>query len=354
MDTNELKQEIKKYKTAFDEASKIAKYAAERGDFTYFQIDKDFYFGISTLKELFEDVVRSESLVRLDLLESQSCCEGDEERKFTSIEYYYNKNEFDFPDINQETEVFFTKSENLWMLYSILSSSNNNLIYRYDPNDPLWVLVRQLLPIYQNQELSPEEKFNEIQKVKNRFCTIGNQQKTILGEKTEVDIHSKLEYAEEKNVNANRYPEIDFFQKAGSWNQVGFMASAKGITIKIGKSKKQLSIQELKQIIPQKKPREFLLYLIQAGAIFDKNKIEGPAKKNLKAYVSSLRSTMKNIFDIDADPIKSLGGGSYQAMFSVSSEFHTPPTDEGPNNDSNTPQEVKRKIESNPPKDLLS
>jgi hypothetical protein len=354
MDMDKLKQETSKYKTAFEEASKTAQFAANHGDFTYFQIGKDLFFGTSSFREIFEDVYSGYTLVRLDILESRTCCEGDEELRFPKISDYYNHNEWDFPDATQENEPFFVKPENIWMLFIILSNSYKNQIYKHKPNDPLSVLVQQLLPIYQNQELSPKEKFNEIQVVKNRFCTIGNQQKTILGEKTEVDIHSELEYAEEKSVSPNRNPENDFFQKADSWSQIGFMVSTIGVTIKIGKSKKQLSVQELKQIIPKKKPRDFLLHLIQAGAIFDKDKIEGPARNNLKAYVSSLRSTIKIIFAIDAEPIKSLGGGSYQAMFSVSSEFHSPPTDEGPNNDNNTPQEVKRRIESNPPKDHLN
>ena len=157
MDIKELKQEIDRYKEVFDEASNIASLAAKHGDFSSFQIGKDFYFAISPLKELLEDVHRSDSLVRLDLLESASCCEGDEESKFTSIEEYYNKYDYIFPDISNEHEVFFTKSENLWMLFNILSASYENNIYRYNQNDPLWVLIQRLFPIHQNQELSPQE-----------------------------------------------------------------------------------------------------------------------------------------------------------------------------------------------------
>jgi hypothetical protein len=339
MDAEGLKQEINEYKKAFDKASKTAKFAAEHGGFTYFKIGKDSYFGTSQFRNFFEEAFSCDTLVRLDMPEARMCSDGDESR-FLTIKDYFNSNEWDFPDASQENEPFFAKPENIWMLFIILSNSYKDQIYEYNPSDHFSVLVRELFPIYQNQGLSPKEKFNEIQTIRNRFCDEGSRQT--------VELDGK------KRSRPNVIQEKDFFQKAGSWNQVGFMVSAIGITIKIGKSKKQLSVQELKQLIPQKKPREFLLYLIQAGAIFDKNIIEGPARNHLKTYVSSLRSTMKNIFDIDADPIKSLGGGSYQAMFSVSSEFHAPPTDEGPNNDSNTPQEVKRKIGSNPPKDLLS
>jgi hypothetical protein len=309
MDLEQLNQEIDRYKTAFNKASRTAKNAADHGDFTCFQIDKDFYLGTFALKELFEDVFRSDSLVRLDLLESQSCCEGDEERKFTSIEDYYNQNEFDFPDSNQETEVFFTKPDNLWMLYSILSSSNKNLIYRYKQNDPLWVLVQQLFPIYQNQDLSPKEKFNEVQKVKNRFCTVDNQQKTIVGKKIE-----------EKSVNPNRNPENDFFQKADSWNQVGFIASSEGITIKIVGIERLFNLQEFEKIIPKTQSREFLYELFRIGGVFEENNFKDPYKDNLKSYASHLRTSLKELFGISDNPIKSTGQSGYQTMFSIASK----------------------------------
>jgi hypothetical protein len=306
MDMNELKQEIHKYKTAFDEASKTAKYAAESGDFTYFQIEKYFYLGTFALKELFEDVFNSESLVRLDLLESRSCCEGDEERKFTSIKDYYNQNEFDFPDINQETEVFFTKPDNLWMLYWIIFSSNKNLIYRYEPNDPLWVLGQQLFPIYQNQELSPKEKFNEIQVVKLRFCGDEMQQNAEPGE---LNCEKVIED-----------PEKDFFQQANSWKQVGFIASANGITIKVEGVKKLFTVQEFKKVIKEKRSREFLYQLFRIGGVFEENNFKDPYKDNLKSYASHLRTSLKELFGISDNPIKSTGQRGYQTMFSIASK----------------------------------
>jgi hypothetical protein len=321
MDEDELKQEIKKYKTAFEEALQTAQFAADHGDFTYFQIGKDSYFGVSQFRKFFKEVYSYDTLVRLDMQEARMCSDGDEFR-FPKIEDYFNLNEQDFPDANQENEPFYAKPKNIKMLFIILSNSYKYQIHKHNPNDPLSVLVQQLFPIYQNQELSPKEKFDEIQKVKTRFCGEGNKDDPISAgkKKSTTDAHKKLEPPGEKSEKVDPIQKNHFFRQANSWDEVSFLLSADGITIKAGKSKHTFTVKDMNELFQEKKAREFLYALFKVGGIFFKDNFKDPHKKHLKNYVSDLRKTLRKIFNIIDDPLIPTGDGGYKTAFSITTK----------------------------------
>lgn len=155
----------------------------------------------------------------------------------------------------------------------------------------------------------------------------------------------------------NTEPDASNFLPAPSgtkWNEVGIRITKEGgVEIKIKDQRKGYSLEKFNALIPKKKPRDFLLSVIHARGIFDADKIEGPAKNNLKSYVSSLRTPLRDLFGISANPIESTGSGGYQTAFSVSSEINTSTAEEWPNPENNTPPEIERQIEANPPTDLL-
>jgi hypothetical protein len=113
--------------------------------------------------------------------------------------------------------------------------------------------------------------------------------------------------------------EKGFFLRASGWDEVGFVLSGDGVTINVRGAARTLTIEELKKIIPNEKPRDFLLRVIHAHGVFNPDNIEGSAKNNLKAYVSTLRDTLKKLFEINTNPIEPTGSGGYQTMFSTSS-----------------------------------
>jgi len=148
-------------------------------------------------------------------------------------------------------------------------------------------------------------------------------------------------------------PTNDIFSSANDWKDISFLVSNKGITLKSKKIQETFKVKEFEAVMPDKKAREFLLMVIHTKGVFNSGDMDGPAKQHLKSYVSHLRTSLKKLFGISSEPIKSLGDGSYQTMFSVSSEFTVPQDDESLDPESNTPPEIGRQIKSSPPDDLL-
>ena len=115
-------------------------------------------------------------------------------------------------------------------------------------------------------------------------------------------------------------PENTFFRQATSWNQVGFMVSTKGITIKVKEIDKLFTVQEFDKVIKEKRSREFLYKLFDIGGVFEEKNFKDPYKDNLKSYASYLRKSLKELFGISDNPIKSTGQSGYKTMFSIASK----------------------------------
>ncbi len=147
-------------------------------------------------------------------------------------------------------------------------------------------------------------------------------------------------------------PKQRIFCLADCWASVSLILSTKGITVNIKGQSKLFSPEEFKKIIPKKKSREFLYKVIHANGVINKEKIEGPAKKHLKAYVSHLRGTLKILFGINENPLRSNGDGGYQAMFKTSFEDSSVEQREVLP-ETNTPKEISRQIDLNPPDDYI-
>ena len=124
-----------------------------------------------------------------------------------------------------------------------------------------------------------------------------------------------------KKGNKQEFPPI-----LKDWGKLGFVINKDAsITIKVGKTKKQLTPQEFEGLIPKQKPRNLLFEIIYLGGQFSKDNFDSPQKENLKSYVSSLRSTLNALFKIESNPIEFIGKGEYQTKFSCHSDLPSNP-----------------------------
>jgi hypothetical protein len=135
--------------------------------------------------------------------------------------------------------------------------------------------------------------------------------------------------------NTETLPSVDTLQKKSNaffpapdgttWDKVGFVVTNKGkVNIKINKKEKLFTLEELKREVSDYKSYNILMVILSTGSPFSKKDCDtnsGPYN-NLKVYVSNLRRDMKKLFDIDSDPIESIGNGEYQTKFSTVKPNH--------------------------------
>jgi hypothetical protein len=109
------------------------------------------------------------------------------------------------------------------------------------------------------------------------------------------------------------------------WKDIGFTLFSDGnVEIKIKSNIKTLTLEQLTQVMSGNKTRDLLLHILGLSGQFSREELEGGAIKNYKSYISALRKDLKNLFQIEDDPIDSIGHGSYVTKFSAS---HQSPSD---------------------------
>jgi hypothetical protein len=104
-----------------------------------------------------------------------------------------------------------------------------------------------------------------------------------------------------------------------SWNEIGFTLFPGGnVEIKTKSNIKTLTLEQLTQVMSGNKTRDLLLHILGLSGQFSREELEGGALKNYKSYISALRKDLKKLFQIEDDPIDSIGHGSYVTKFSAS------------------------------------
>ena len=109
------------------------------------------------------------------------------------------------------------------------------------------------------------------------------------------------------------------------WDEIGFTLLPGGnVKIKIKSNIKTLTLEQLTQVMSGEKTRDLLLHILNLSGQFSRKQLKGKALENYKSYISALRKDLKNLFQIEDDPIDSIGHGSYVTKFSASRQ---PPSD---------------------------
>ncbi len=151
--------------------------------------------------------------------------------------------------------------------------------------------------------------------------------------KLEEKIRAKEENAEILSAEEKQYKEkISFFPAPDgtSWDKVKFSITDAGqIRVKINNKQELFSLEKWKSKLPRGKSFNLLISIFAIGTSFSKEDFDEPGQKNnLKQYVSALRKDLKELFDIDSDPFKSIGIGEYQTNFGIQVDYITSPEEE--------------------------
>jgi len=120
--------------------------------------------------------------------------------------------------------------------------------------------------------------------------------------------------------------QIDKFLPAPAgtnWKDISIKVTKDArIELKVNRKTKLYDLEKFKKdIITQKKAREYLFLIIESGGTFTRDDIAPGEDKNIfRTNVSRLRDSLKKVFGIDAEPLP-FQNNKYKAQFSVSSSY---------------------------------